>query len=377
MLIIGAGDPRHLLLNLPPVDSPDNLSDSSRGDQEIGKEDVGDREMLKPQENNDQRDESLNVKDGSTACKRRRREGGEQREILLLEQNMETYCRQLLLHRIATHPDLDISERTEIFIDLFANIRIKPESGRVARAEASQLAKEVAQRKGLLVGCWSLELLRQREIDEMERVFARWSKGSSEQIGDWWRRRQRQLLGGRWDARGGVAEMDFHMKLVERGGAEVGKGEFLRWREEGLAYNFNDKGMEAEEEEREDNMSLVSRGKVGQLGYFGDIVTGPFICLGTKRKAEWSIQDQQSEGNQQDQHAQLVKDRVEKLVRQLEGLSSVQPGCLVKPLGLPSPAAGGLEGLARVGKGLDTVWVRDCCFFFKLLFLFIPRWESA
>ena len=110
-------------------------------------------------------------------------------------------------------------------------------------------------------------------------------------------------------------------------------------------------------------MSLVSRGKVGQLGYFGDIVTGPFICLGTKRKAEWSIQDQQREGNQQDQHAQLVKDRVEKLVRQLEGLSSVQPGCLVKPLGLPSPAAGGLEGLARVGKGLDTVWVRDCFFF--------------
>ena len=137
----------------------------SRGDQEVGKEDVGDREMLKTQENKDQQDESLNVKDGSTACKRRRREGGEQREILLLEQNMETYCRQLLLHRIATHPDLDISERTEIFIDLFANIRIKPESGRVARAEASQLAKEVAQRKGLLVDCWSLELLRQREID--------------------------------------------------------------------------------------------------------------------------------------------------------------------------------------------------------------------
>ena len=165
VLIVGAGDPRHLLFNLAPVDSPDNLSDSSRGDQEVGKEDVGDREMLKTQENKDQQDESLNVKDGSTACKRRRREGGEQREILLLEQNMETYCRQLLLHRIATHPDLDISERTEIFIDLFANIRIKPESGRVARAEASQLAKEVAQRKGLLVDCWSLELLRQREID--------------------------------------------------------------------------------------------------------------------------------------------------------------------------------------------------------------------
>ena len=152
------------------------------------------------------------------------------------------------------------------------------------------------------------------------------------------------------------------MKLVERGGAEVGKVEFLRWREEGLAYNLKEEGVEMEEVEREDNMTLVSRGKVGQLGYYGDIVTGPFICLGTRRKVEWNIQDQQKVGTQE-KHAQMVRNRVESLVKRLEGLnsssSSTQPGCLVKPLGLPGPAAGGLEGLARVGRGLDTVWVRD------------------
>ena len=151
------------------------------------------------------------------------------------------------------------------------------------------------------------------------------------------------------------------MKLVERGGAEVGKTDFLRWREEGLAYDLKEEGMEeVEEAEREDNMTLVSRGKVGQLGYYGDIVTGPFICLGTKRKSEWSIQDQQKEGNKE-RHAMLVRDRVQQLVTQLEGLrsSSSEPNILVKPLGLPGPAAGGLEGLARVGKGLDTAWVRD------------------
>ena len=107
-------------------------------------------------------------------------------------------------------------------------------------------------------------------------------------------------------------------------------------------------------------MTLVSRGKVGQLGYYGDIVTGPFVCLGTKRKSEWSIQDQQREGNKE-RHVMLVRDRVHQLVRQFEGLrsSSSEPNILVKPLGLPGPAAGGLEGLARVGKGLDTAWVRD------------------
>ena len=161
----------------------------------------------------------------------------------------------------------------------------------------------------------------------------------------------------RWEARVGAAELDFHMKLVERGGAEVGKTDFLRWREEGLAYNLQEEGMEVE---REDNMTLVSRGKVGQLGYYGDIVTGPFICLGTKRKSEWSIQDQQKEGNKE-RHAMFVRDRVQQIMRQLERLrsSSSEANILVKPLGLPGPAAGGLEGLARVGKGLDTAWVRD------------------
>ena len=377
VLIVGSGDPRHLLSTLAPTDSSaeaESSEDASdltlldgggdgRGEQENRTEDVGHQETLTMKRNNDHRDESANVKEENTACKRLRTENDVgQREIFLLEQNMETYCRQLLLHRIATHPDLDLDEKVEIFIDLFANIRVRPESGRVARSESGQLAKEVAERKGFLSGCWSLELLRQREIDEMERVFVRWSKGSSEQIQDWWKRRQRQLLGGRWEARGGVAEMDFHMKLVERGGAEVGKVEFLRWREEGLAYNLKEEGVEMEEVEREDNMTLVSRGKVGQLGYYGDIVTGPFICLGTRRKVEWSIQDQQKVGTQE-KHAQMVRDRVESLVKRLEGLnsstSSTQPGCLVKPLGLPGPAAGGLEGLARVGRGLDTVWVRD------------------
>ena len=162
------------------------------------------------------------------------------------------------------------------------------------------------------------------------------------------------------------------MKLVERGGAEVGKTDFLRWREEGLAYNLKEEGMEeVDEAQREDNMTLVSRGKVGQLGYYGDIVTGPFICLGTKRKSEWSIQDQQKEGNKE-RHVMLVRDRVQQLVRQLEGLrsSSSEPNILVKPLGLPGPAAGGLEGLARVGKGLDTAWVRDLMTIYLLVTYF-------
>ena len=190
MLIVGSGDPRHLLRTLapPPYDgdeedlredctlAPVAVKENKEGvAEEIveSEESSGEHDSVEMSEENktqcgipEEKDE-IRVDKGSTTV------DNQQREILLLEQNMETYCRQLLLHRIVTHPDLDVSEKTDIFIDLFANIRIKPETGRVARSEASQLAKEVAERKGLLYECWSLELLRQREIDEMERVFAR------------------------------------------------------------------------------------------------------------------------------------------------------------------------------------------------------------
>ena len=191
VLIIGSGDPRHLLRTLAPLtmdgdeeDLEENCTLAPTAVNKENREGVA-KEMVESEESSGEHDSVEMSEENKTQCgipeekdeirvdKGSTTVDNQQREILLLEQNMETYCRQLLLHRIVTHPDLDVSEKTEIFIDLFANIRIKPETGRIARSEASQLAKEVAERKGLLSGCWSLELLRQREIDEMERVFAR------------------------------------------------------------------------------------------------------------------------------------------------------------------------------------------------------------
>ena len=194
MLIIGSGDPRHLLRTLapPPYDGdegylgedctlvPPAVKENREGIAEEmveSEESSGEHDSVEVSESQEENRTQCGIPDEKDELKAQKNsikvEKRQRREILLLEQNMETYCRQLLLHSIVTQPDLDLSEKTDIFLDLFANIRIKPETGRIARSEASQLAKEVAERKGLLSGCWSLELLRQREIDEMERVFAR------------------------------------------------------------------------------------------------------------------------------------------------------------------------------------------------------------
>ena len=67
--------------------------------------------------------------------------------------------------------------------------------------------------------------------------------------------------------------MDYHMQLVERGGAEVNKKSFIRWRENGVAFRM----VEDDVSDLEDNVTLLS-GEGTQAGYWGDIMSGPFMC---------------------------------------------------------------------------------------------------
>ena len=69
------------------------------------------------------------------------------------------------------------------------------------------------------------------------------------------------------------------MKMVERGAANVKKKDFVRWRNSGVAF----KVIEDEDgsENLVDNITLIS-GNKQTLGYWGDIMSGPFICYGSK-----------------------------------------------------------------------------------------------
>ena len=70
--------------------------------------------------------------------------------------------------------------------------------------------------------------------------------------------------------------MDYHMQLVERGGAEVNKKSFIRWRDNGIAFRVVED--EINEEDLQTNVTLLS-GEGRSAGYWGDITSGPFICL--------------------------------------------------------------------------------------------------
>ena len=50
--------------------------------------------------------------------------------------------------------------------------------------------------------------------------------------------------------------MDYHMQLVERGGAEVNKKSFIRWRDNGIAFRVVED--EINEEDLQTNVTLLS-----------------------------------------------------------------------------------------------------------------------
>ena len=85
--------------------------------------------------------------------------------------------------------------------------------------------------------------------------------------------------------------MDYQMRLVDRGGGGISNLEYKDFRTSGNAFNF------AEEDEKFElpNNCLVSSlvthqdgDRLSRRGYWGEIITGPFITYGLEYKKEVS-----------------------------------------------------------------------------------------
>ena len=80
--------------------------------------------------------------------------------------------------------------------------------------------------------------------------------------------------------------MDYQFRLVERGGGNISLLEYKGWRTNGTAFVIEDDP----EKTPQPNMTLVSSMKSinrkdgganpSSISFFGDIVTGPFLCYG-------------------------------------------------------------------------------------------------
>ncbi|XP_056222504.1 dynein axonemal assembly factor 3-like [Seriola aureovittata] len=221
-------------------------------------------------------------------------QNGEGLHVWVIENSMEVVARQLLLLYLALMPQesMGLNEKTEVYLEVFGNSEIRSQTEEILRRAASQLSLCVTETMETATHpCLNTTLLKFKERDELDRIFKLWirpqfSSSSSESSGPIlmskaWDYRVRQHLGTRYDSKKGCFDWDLTMKLHEKGCGVINKQQYVQWRERGLAFEMREGAYQIT------NASLLSlrvfsqRGnKVAVRGYWGDIVSSPYLSFG-------------------------------------------------------------------------------------------------
>ncbi|XP_008281516.1 dynein assembly factor 3, axonemal [Stegastes partitus] len=215
--------------------------------------------------------------------------------VWVIENSMEVVARQLLLLYLALIPQesMGINEKTEVFLEVFGNSEIRSQTDETLRRAASQLSLSVTETLEVAShACLNTTLLKFKERDELARIFKSWiqPRPSSSSSSDppapilmpkVWDYRVRQHLGTRYDSKTGCFDWDLTMKLHQKGCGVINKHQYVQWREKGLAFEMREGVYQIA------NTSLLSsrvfsrKGeKVSFRGYWGDIVSSPYLSFG-------------------------------------------------------------------------------------------------
>ncbi|XP_008312875.1 dynein assembly factor 3, axonemal isoform X2 [Cynoglossus semilaevis] len=223
-------------------------------------------------------------------------QNGENLNIWVIENSMEVVARQLLLLYVALMPKeiFGFNEKTELYLEVFGNSEIRCQTAEMLRRAASQLSLCVTESMETPTHpCLNTTHLKFREQDELARIFKLWtqphsSKSLSEASGllpmsKLWDNRVRQHLGTRYDFRKGCFDWDLTMKLHEKGCCTINKQEYTQWRGSGLAFEMRE-GIYQVPNPSLLSFRVFSQGgnKVAARGYWGDIVSSPYLSFGIK-----------------------------------------------------------------------------------------------
>ncbi|KAM4526134.1 dynein axonemal assembly factor 3 isoform 2-T2 [Fundulus diaphanus] len=256
--------------------------------------------------------------------------------IWVIETSMEVVARQLLLLYLTLlqQERMGINEKTEVFLELFGNGEIRSQTEETLRRVALQLILSVtATTEEAMHACLNTTLLKFRERDELTRIFKLWLQQTSPAasspvlMSKAWDYRVRQHLGTRYDSRKGCFDWDLTMKLHEKGCGVISKQQYMQWREKGLAFEMREGIYQIT------NPTLLSTrvfneqkgDKVGIRGYWGDIVSSPYLSFGIE------TDDRSLLKTQNGQHLKTAQDLSYANMQGLFQSLSSRRGCLTTP----------------------------------------------
>uniref|UniRef100_A0A3Q4AE81 Dynein axonemal assembly factor 3 n=1 Tax=Mola mola TaxID=94237 RepID=A0A3Q4AE81_MOLML len=199
--------------------------------------------------------------------------------VWVIESSMEVVARQLLLLYLALMPQetMGDNEKTEVFLEVFGNSEIRSQTEETLRCAASQLSLSILRPAHKKLDCSF------RERDELARIFKGWIHPQSPSVlmSKAWDYRVREHLGTRYNCKSGCFDWDLSMKLHEKGCGVINKQQYARWREQGLAFEVREGAYQITNPTLLSSRVFSQRGnKVAFKGYWGDIVSSPYLAFG-------------------------------------------------------------------------------------------------
>ncbi|XP_028287440.1 dynein assembly factor 3, axonemal [Parambassis ranga] len=236
--------------------------------------------------------------------------------VWVIESSMEVVARQLLLLYLALLPQesMGIHEKTEVFLEVFGNSEIRSQTEETVRRAASQLSLSVTEKLETATHpCLDTTLLKFKEQDELASIFKSWiqpvSSTSSPEcrapvlMSKIWDYRVRQHLGTRYDSKTGCFDWDLTMKLHGKGCGVINKQQYVRWREQGLAFEMREGIYQIANPTLLSSRVFNQKGdKVAVRGYWGDIVSSPYISFGIETEDKSLLKTQNG------QHIKTAQD---------------------------------------------------------------------
>uniref|UniRef100_A0A8C4Q253 Dynein axonemal assembly factor 3 n=1 Tax=Eptatretus burgeri TaxID=7764 RepID=A0A8C4Q253_EPTBU len=211
----------------------------------------------------------------------------------IVENNLEVLARHMLflILMLESPKRMGLQEKTEMFLELFGNTLIRSSTVSYLSETANFLIRAVTDPEflRLMLPCFNITALKFKERDQLEAIFKFWKNPDRGvfPIDKFWDARLRRYLGVRYDSRFGAYDWDLMMKLHDRGAKLISNREYTRWREKGIAFEPREGIFEEANKSLASGLLLMHNGeRRSARGYWGDIVTGPFVSFGIETEEE-------------------------------------------------------------------------------------------
>eukprot|EP00794_Sanderia_malayensis_P016957 gene16957-18664_t len=201
-------------------------------------------------------------------------------KFYVIENNLEVIARQILFASIIFEPKekLGLKEKVELFLELFGNSLVRPQTDEFLQTKANELIRFVTD-PDYLAATFSF-----KERDQLEGILKFW-RSTDRKLFDicaLWDHRLRHYLGTRYDSRYNTYDWDYMMKLKDKAPI-INFKEYKTWRESGVAFELReDSSYEACNKTLASGLIIKTSGeRVVKRGYWGDIINSPYLSFGT------------------------------------------------------------------------------------------------